>query len=168
LEKKLSGWVASTNQSLCNLPPFPDFTGCGDNPPSFEISAIVPMNTNGVVWGAISLYRKQKAKFSEEEFRRLEIVASQAALALSNCHREQGSSPLIDATTGLANETPFDVRPTCRDANKFDYPFAFRVSLDDRRLQRWGYIFVTKQCALPQTSSSMSFERMTRDPLCRR
>ena len=96
LEKKLSGWVASTNQSLCNLPPFPDFIGT-DCQPAFEISAIVPMNSNGVVWGAISLYRKTKTKFSEEEFRRLEIVASQTALALSNCHREHGSSPLIDS-----------------------------------------------------------------------
>jgi diguanylate cyclase (GGDEF)-like protein/putative nucleotidyltransferase with HDIG domain len=145
LEKKLSGWVASNNQSLCNLPPFPDFMGCGENPPAFEMSAIVPMNSNGIVWGAISLYRKQKAKFSEDEFRRLEIVASQTALALSNCHREQGSSPLIDTSTGLPNgyhlHLMFD--QLAADANKFDYPFAVLVfRLDDRRLRRrWGYVF---------------------------
>jgi len=145
LEKKLSGWVASNNQSLCNLPPFPDFMGCGEDPPSFEISAIVPMNSNGAVWGAISLYRKQKTKFSEEEFRRLEIVSSQTALALSNCHREHGSSPLIDSGTGLPNgyhlHLMFD--QLAADANKFDYPFAVLVfRLDDRRLRRrWGYIF---------------------------
>ena len=106
LEKKLSGWVASTNQSLCNLPPFPDFMGCTEYQPTFEMSAIVPMNTNGVVWGAISLYRKAKTKFSEEEFRRLEIVASQTALALSNCHREHGSSPLIDSSTCASQRLP--------------------------------------------------------------
>jgi diguanylate cyclase (GGDEF)-like protein/putative nucleotidyltransferase with HDIG domain len=145
LEKKLSGWVASNNQSLCNLPPFPDFMGCTDNVPSFEMSAIVPLNANGVVWGAISLYRKQKTKFSEEEFRRLEIVASQTALALSNCHRESGSSPLIDSATGLPNgyhlHLMFDQLAV--DANKFDYPFALLVfRLDDKRLRRrWGYIF---------------------------
>jgi diguanylate cyclase (GGDEF)-like protein len=145
LEKKLSGWVASTNQSLCNLPPFPDFAGCTGNQPSFELSAIVPMNTNGVVWGAISLYRKTKTKFSEEEFRRLEIVASQTALALSNCHREGGSSPLIDSSTSLPNgyhlHLMFD--QLTADAGKFDYPFAFLVfRLDDRKLRRrWGYIF---------------------------
>jgi len=144
LEKKLSGWVASTNQSLCNLPPFPDFIGT-DFQPAFEISAIVPMNTNGVVWGAISLYRKTKTKFSEEEFRRLEIVASQTALALANCHREHGSSPLIDSSTGLANGYHLHLmfEQLAADANKFDYPFAFLVfRLDDRRLRRrWGYIF---------------------------
>jgi diguanylate cyclase (GGDEF)-like protein/putative nucleotidyltransferase with HDIG domain len=145
LEKKLSGWVASTNQSLCNLPPFPDFMGCDGERPLFEMSAIAPMNCNGVVWGAISLYRKQKDKFSEDEFRRLEIVASQTALALSNCHPDQGSSPLVDSTTGLPNgyhlHLMFD--QLVADANKFDYPFALLVfRLDDRRLRRrWGYVF---------------------------
>jgi len=145
LEKKLSGWVASTNQSLCNLPPFPDFQACTELQPVFELSAIAPMNANGVVWGAISLYKKEKNKFSEEEFRRLEIVASQTALALSNCHRDQGSSPLIDSSTNLPNgyhlHLMFD--QLAADANKFDYPFAFLVfRVDERRLRRrWGYIF---------------------------
>jgi diguanylate cyclase (GGDEF)-like protein len=109
------------------------------------MSAIVPMNSNGVVWGAVSLYRKQKNKFTEEEFRRLEIIASQTSLALSNCHTEQGVSPLVDNTTGLPNgyhlHLMFD--QLVADANKFDYPFALLVfRLDDRRLRRrWGYIF---------------------------
>jgi diguanylate cyclase (GGDEF)-like protein/putative nucleotidyltransferase with HDIG domain len=145
LEKKLSGWVASTNQSLCNLPPFPDFMGCTDRQPSFEISAIAPLNNNGIVWGAISLYRKQKTKFSDEEFRRLEIIASQTSQALSNCHRESGSSPLIDSPTALPNgyhlHLMFD--QLVADANKFDYPFALLAfRLDNRQLRRrWGYIF---------------------------
>jgi diguanylate cyclase (GGDEF)-like protein/putative nucleotidyltransferase with HDIG domain len=145
LEKKLSGWVAATNQSLCNLPPFPDFMGCSDYQPSFEISAIAPMNANGIVWGAIALYRKQKIKFSEEEFRRLEIIAAQTSQALSNCHREPGSSPLIDTPTGLPNgyhlHLMFD--QLVADANKFDYSFAvLAFRLDDRKLRRrWGYIF---------------------------
>jgi len=145
LEKKLSGWVASTNQSLCNLPPFPDFMGCTGHQPSFEISAIAPLNNNGIVWGAISLYRKQKTKFSDEEFRRLEIIASQTSQALSNCHRESGSSPLIDSPTALPNgyhlHLMFD--QLVADANKFDYPFALLAfRLDNRQLRRrWGYIF---------------------------
>jgi diguanylate cyclase (GGDEF)-like protein/putative nucleotidyltransferase with HDIG domain len=145
LEKKLSGWVAATNQSLCNLPPFPDFIGCTEVQPSFEISAIAPMNSNGIVWGAIALYRKQKAKFTDEEFRRLEIIASQTSQALANCHREADSSPLIDAATSLPNgyhlHLMFD--QLVADANKFDYSFALLAfRLDDRRLRRrWGYIF---------------------------
>ena len=169
LEKKLSGWVASTNQSLCNLPPFPDFMGCTEYQPTFELSAIVPMNTNGVVWGAISLYRKAKTKFSEEEFRRLEIVASQTALALSNCHREHGSSPLIDSSTGLPNgyhlHLMFD--QLVADANKFDYPFAFLVfRLDDRRLRRrWGYIFGEE--AVRATSAFLKHEFRDNDLVIR-
>jgi diguanylate cyclase (GGDEF)-like protein len=145
LEKKLSGWVASTNTALCNLPPFPDFMGCQVETPSFEISAIAPMNRNGTVWGAISLYRKQKIKFSDEEFRRLEILSAQTAVALSNCQPEQGLSPLIDVTTGLPNGYHFHLMfdQLIADAQKFDYPFAFLIfGLDDGKLRRrWGYSF---------------------------
>jgi diguanylate cyclase (GGDEF)-like protein len=103
------------------------------------------MNSNGIVWGAIALYRKQKAKFTDEEFRRLEIIASQTSQALANCHREADSSPLIDAATSLPNgyhlHLMFD--QLVADANKFDYSFALLAfRLDDRRLRRrWGYIF---------------------------
>ena len=102
LEKKLTGWVASNNQSLCNLPPFPDFLGCALQP-NFEISAIAPMNRNGIVWGAISLYRSLKVKFSEDEFRRVEVIASQTAIALSNCNAQEGLGSLVDPVTGLPN-----------------------------------------------------------------
>jgi diguanylate cyclase (GGDEF)-like protein/putative nucleotidyltransferase with HDIG domain len=142
LEKKLTGWVASNNQPLCNLPPFPDFLGCAIQPP-FEISAIAPMNRNGVIWGAISLYRTTKSKFSDEEFRRVEVVASQTALALSNCNVQEGLGALVDPSTGLPNgyhlHLMFDQLVV--DAQKFDYPFALIVfRLDDRTLRRrWGF-----------------------------
>src|SRR5436309_3244133 len=104
LEQKLSGWVAANNQSLCNLPPFPDFLKCKDPQPVFQISAIAPMNRDGKVLGAISLYRKQNEKFSEESFRRLEIIASQTALALSkHVAAADETSLLNDSATGLAN-----------------------------------------------------------------
>lgn len=142
LEKKLTGWVASNNQPLCNLPPFPDFLGASVQP-RFEISAIAPMNRNGMIWGAISLYRVDKTKFSEEEFRRVELVASQTALALSNCNVQEGLGALVDPSTGLPNgyhlHLMFDQLVV--DAQKFDYPFALIVfRLDDRTLRRrWGF-----------------------------
>lgn len=142
LEKKLTGWVASNNQSLCNLPPFPDFLGCTEHP-TFEISAIAPMNRNGIVWGAISLYRTVKVKFTEEEFRRVEVIASQTALALSNCNAQEGFGSLVDASTGLPNgyhlHLMFDQLVV--DAQKFDYPFALIMfQLDDRKIRRrWGF-----------------------------
>jgi diguanylate cyclase (GGDEF)-like protein/putative nucleotidyltransferase with HDIG domain len=142
LEKKLTGWVASNNQPLCNLPPFPDFMGCALQP-GFEISAIAPMNRNGIVWGAISLYRTAKAKFTDEEFRRVEVIASQTAIALSNCNTKEGLGSLVDSVTGLPNgyhlHLMFDQLVV--DAQKFDYPFALIVfRLDDRKLRRrWGF-----------------------------
>jgi diguanylate cyclase (GGDEF)-like protein/putative nucleotidyltransferase with HDIG domain len=142
LEKKLTGWAASNNQALCNLPPFPDFLGF-EQSPAFEISAIAPMNRNGFIWGAISLYRKEKIKFSDEEFRRVEVIASQTALALANCNAQEGLGALVDPSTGLANgyhlHLMFDQLVV--DAQKFDYPFALMVlRLDDRRIRRqWGF-----------------------------
>jgi len=142
LEKKLTGWVASNNQSLCNLPPFPDFLGSALQP-NFEISAIAPMNRNGIVWGAISLYRSLKVKFSDEEFRRVEVIAAQTAIALSNCNAEEGLGSLVDPSTGLPNgyhlHLMFDQLVV--DAQKFDYSFALIVfRLDDRKLRRrWGF-----------------------------
>jgi diguanylate cyclase (GGDEF)-like protein/putative nucleotidyltransferase with HDIG domain len=142
LEKKLTGWAASNNQSLCNLPPFPDFLGC-ELQPAFEISAIAPMNRIGMIWGAISLYRKAKVKFSEDEFRRVEVIASQTALALSNCNAQEGLGALVDPGTGLPNgyhlHLMFD--QLVEDAQKFDYPFALIVfRLDDRKIRRrWGF-----------------------------
>src|SRR5439155_21346844 len=68
LEQKLTGWVAANNQALCNLPPFPDFLNCDEPRPDFKVSAIAPLNRHGEVLGAISLYRRDAAKFTDEEF----------------------------------------------------------------------------------------------------
>src|SRR5204863_3529130 len=104
LEQKLSGWAAANNQSLFNLPPFPDFVNWkGEQPPSFQYSIIAPMNRGGVVWGAVSLYRKEKTKFTDEEFRRLELVASQTVLALSKCGNTENERGMVDKLTNLPN-----------------------------------------------------------------
>src|SRR5206468_3628136 len=68
LEQKLTGWVAANNQSLCNLPPFPDFLSHPQPRPTFQTSAIAPMNRQQQVFGAVSLYRKEPVKFTDEEF----------------------------------------------------------------------------------------------------
>lgn len=144
LEQKLTGWVAANNQSLCNLPPFPDFLRCDEPRPAFQLSAIAPMNRDGKVLGAISLYRKNNEKFREEEFRRLEIIAGQTAIALLNCHsKNDETSLLIDPFTGLANGFQlylmFD--QVAMDAHRYEYPLAlFSIHLDNLRNieQRWG------------------------------
>src|SRR5262249_40794891 len=144
LEQKLSGWAAANNQALCNLPPFPDFLHHQEVATLFQMSAIAPMNRNGSVFGAISLYRKERTKFTDEEFRRLELVAAQTALALSKCNVTQTTGSLSDPLTGLPNGYQlylmFDQIAT--DAAKFDYPVAFlALRMDDQRLRRrWGQI----------------------------
>lgn len=144
LEHKLSGWVAANNQSLCNLPPFPDFISFEGEKPDFQYSVIAPMNRSGVVWGAVSLYRKSKTKFTEEEFRRLELVASQTALALSKCGNTERENGLIDKLTGLPSGYQlylmFDQVAT--DAVRFEYSIALlALRLDDLKLRRrWGHV----------------------------
>jgi diguanylate cyclase (GGDEF)-like protein/putative nucleotidyltransferase with HDIG domain len=168
LEKKLTGWVASNNQSLCNLPPFPDFLGCALQP-NFEISAIAPMNRNGIVWGAISLYRVLKVKFNEDEFRRVEVIASQTAIALSNCNAKDGLGSLVDPITSLPNgyhlHLMFDQLVV--DAQKFDYSFALIVfRLDDRKLRRrWG--FTSGEEAVRATANVLRREFRENDLLVR-
>ncbi len=146
LEQKLTGWVAANRQALCNLPPFPDFLGCSEPRPDFELSAIVPIHRSGTVYGAVSLYRKEKVKFTEEEFRRLEIVASQTALALSKCTKAIGDETvLFDSLTGVPNGFQlylmFD--QIVMDAQRYEYPVALlTINLDDLKVirRRWGYM----------------------------
>ena len=144
LEQKLTGWVAANNQALCNLPPFPDFLHCEEPRPSFQVSAIAPLNRHGEVLGAISLYRKDAVKFTEEEFRRLEIIASQTALLLSKCNKADPESPLLfDPLTGLPNAFQlyliFD--HVAMDASRYEYPVSI-LSMTFEEIesirQKWG------------------------------
>jgi diguanylate cyclase (GGDEF)-like protein/putative nucleotidyltransferase with HDIG domain len=144
LEQKLTGWVAANNQSLCNLPPFPDFLNCSEPRPSFQISAIAPMNRQKEILGAISLYRQGQNKFTEEEFRRLEIIASQTAIVLAKCCEQIDNIDfLVDDLTGLPNGFQlylmFD--KVAVDAERYEYPLAvISIVLEDIGdiRQKWG------------------------------
>jgi diguanylate cyclase (GGDEF)-like protein len=102
------------------------------------------MNKQGVVLGAISLYRNDPVKFSDEEFRRLEIIASQTALALSRATKTSDErSSLFDALTGIPNGFQlylmFDQIAT--DAERYQYPVALiSIQLEDLQplRRRWG------------------------------
>ena len=146
LEHKLSGWVAANNQALCNLPPFPDFLGLPEPRPDFQICSIAPLNHDNQVLGAVTLYRKSSAKFAEEEFRRLEIIAAQTALALSRIDFQDGEGPaLFDHVTGIPNGFQlylmFD--QIGMDAQRYDYSIALlSVGLDNLKdiRRKWGYL----------------------------
>jgi diguanylate cyclase (GGDEF)-like protein/putative nucleotidyltransferase with HDIG domain len=146
LEQKLTGWVAANNQSLCNLPPFPDFLNFTEPKPAFQISAIAPINRHNEVLGAVSLYRTDNVKFTDEEFRRLEIIASQTAILLAKC-REQtpGVDSLTDSLTSLPNSFQlylmFD--SVAVDASRYEYPLTLlSIHLDDMAniRRKWGHL----------------------------
>jgi diguanylate cyclase (GGDEF)-like protein/putative nucleotidyltransferase with HDIG domain len=142
LEQKLSGWVAANNSSLFNLNPFPDFINMSGDKPPFQMSIIAPMNRGGVVSGAISLYRNGNSKFSDDECRRLELVASQTALAISKCNVKEDRG-LVDKQTGLPNGYQlylmFDQVAT--DAERYEYSIALlAIRTDDSKFRRkWGH-----------------------------
>jgi diguanylate cyclase (GGDEF)-like protein len=146
LEQKLTGWVAANNQALCNLPPFPDFLKVPEPRPAFQISAIAPMNHNKQVFGAISLYRIASSKFTDEEFRRLEIVASQTAAILAKVNKDvEETQLLVDGLTNLPNGFQlylmFD--QVAMDAARYEYPLALiSIHLDEIKeiRRRWGHM----------------------------
>jgi diguanylate cyclase (GGDEF)-like protein len=110
------------------------------------MSAIAPMNRDNQVFGAVSLYRNEPSKFTDEEFRRLEIIASQTAILLAKCNRELDKSHLlIDNMTALPNGFQlylmFD--QVAMDAARYEYPLAcFSMNLDDIKniRQKWGHM----------------------------
>src|SRR5207237_1158642 len=134
------------SQALCNLPPFPDFFHCEEPKPNFQVSAIAPINRQGEILGAISLYRKDAQKFTEEEFRRLEIIASQTAIVLAKCKLPGVQAPLLfDHLTGLPNAfhlyLMFD--QVAMDAARYEYPMAVvSMHFDEVKSirQKWGPI----------------------------
>jgi GGDEF domain-containing protein len=103
LEHKLSGWAAANNQALFNLPCFPDFIHHPDTGKDFQLCSVAPINRDGDVLGALTVYRREAEKFTESEFRRLEMIASQTALALHRIRVQLSDSGLFDSSTSLPN-----------------------------------------------------------------
>jgi diguanylate cyclase (GGDEF)-like protein len=145
LDQKLSGWVAANNQAITNLPPTPDFESLSEKP-QFAISAIAPMVHGGRVFGAISLYRTEKDKFSDTECRHLEIIAAQTSAALDRIpHDGSIHAALFDELTNLPNGYQlflmFD--QVAIDSVRYEYPLsllAYRLeNLADVR-RKFGHI----------------------------
>jgi two-component system, cell cycle response regulator len=117
--------------------------GCADPKPQFANSCIVPLNKEGVVLGAIALYRREKTSFSEEEFRRLEIVASQTGLALQKVQKHSDDiAYLTDSVTGIANAFHlyllFD--QVAFDADRYQYPLSLiSIRLEELQVVRKKY-----------------------------
>ena len=142
LEQKLSGWAAANNESLPNLPPDPDFAHWQGEKPSFQYSIVAPMNTSKVVLGAVTLYRRGNTKFTDEERRKLELVASQTGVALAKSGKASQENEMVDKLTSLPNgyQLYFMYDQVAIDASRFDYSIALlTVRLDDAKLRRrWG------------------------------
>ena len=64
----------------------------------------MPLNHRGNIIGALALYRREKVRFTDQEFRHLEIVAGQAAIGLHRSRKlKDAGATLFDEVTGLPN-----------------------------------------------------------------
>ena len=102
------------------------------------------MNDHGNIVGSLALYRYEKKKFIDQEFRHLEIIAGQTAVALHrSLDQNNNQSALFDELTGLPNGYQmylmFD--RVAMDAERYDYPlavFAFQIEGLSEIKRRYG------------------------------
>jgi diguanylate cyclase (GGDEF)-like protein len=131
----------------------------------------VPLNKEGVVLGALALYRKQKTTFSDEEFRRTEILASQTSLALMRVARTDDSDDLlVDPVTAVANGfhlyLMFD--QVAIDADRYRYPLAFiAVRVEDLQSLRRKYGHLSVDETLRTVAKYLSTQMRDSDMLIR-
>lgn len=109
LEQKLTGWVAANNQPLCNLSPISDFINYPKMAQVFSMSAIAPMNAHSRIIGAISLYRSESSTFTDQDFRLLEMIASQTAKLIARCDDQRKSRVSVDKITSLADSAQIEL-----------------------------------------------------------
>jgi diguanylate cyclase (GGDEF)-like protein len=110
------------------------------------MSAIAPMVNHGNIVGTLSLYRTDKVKFTDQEFRHLEIIAGQTAVALDRAPQgEDSEASLFDELTGLPNGYQlylmFD--QIAIDAQRYEYPLAllsYRVEGLAEIRRRYGHL----------------------------
>jgi diguanylate cyclase (GGDEF)-like protein len=135
------------------------------------MSAIAPMNYKGTVVGAIAAYRQTPTKFTEEEFRRLELLASQTAIALSNVStQESDPSVLFDQTTGLPNTFQLHLmfERLSTDALRYEYPLALlAIHFEDHSGLRRRFGRLTAQEALKATANCLRDQLRETDLLVR-
>ncbi len=100
-----------------------------DAPPEWEGSIIgIPLKIGGEVVGVMNLSRSNVGGFSQSERRLLDLLADQAAVAISNAslHQKISAQALSDTVTGLPNRRALDERLESEvlSARRTGYPFA--------------------------------------------
>lgn len=100
-----------------------------DAPPDWEGSIIgIPLKMGQQVVGVMNLSRSNTGGFSPSETRLLNLLADQAAVAISNAslHQKVSVQALSDAVTGLPNRRALDERLEAEalSARRTGFPFA--------------------------------------------
>ncbi len=110
LGEGITGWVIANARSMCNSPVELDLVGV-DEEIAARIKGILvsPLIREDGAFGAITLYSKTRASYTNEQVRLLESVAQHAATALNNAltFERTKESALTDPLTDLPNARSF-------------------------------------------------------------
>jgi len=101
--KGISGWVAAFQRPIFNTAPALDFQGLTGNFTSLADSLVVPLISDGISIGTISLYAEPPIFFTEAQLALLETIAGDVALLIVEaCSRERGAPAqcVLDSVTG--------------------------------------------------------------------
>lgn len=105
-----------------------------NTPPDWDGSIIgIPLKINDTVVGVMNLSRSVTGKFSAREFRLLNLLADQAAVAISNAslHQLVSRQAYSDTLTGLPNRRALDERLEREISNARRTGFSFAVIMMD-------------------------------------
>ncbi len=110
LGEGITGWVIANARSMCNSPAELDLVGV-DEEIAARIKGILvsPLIREDGAFGALTLYSKSRASYTNEQVRLLESVAQYAATALNNAltFERTKESALTDPLTDLPNARSF-------------------------------------------------------------
>ncbi len=110
LGEGITGWVIANARSMCNSPAELDLVGIDEEIASRIKGVLVsPLIREDGAFGALTLYSKTRASYTNEQVRLLESVAQHAATALNNAltFERTKESALTDPLTDLPNARSF-------------------------------------------------------------
>jgi diguanylate cyclase (GGDEF)-like protein/putative nucleotidyltransferase with HDIG domain len=134
---RLAGWVAANNRPLYNVHPGPDTIGLPEElRHSYQNSILVPLVHEDRPLGTIALYQSDHGHYSDDDIRRMEIIANRASIALYNAtiFEETKEDAFTDRLTGLPNSRFLYIffEQSLSEAKRYSEPLTvIEMDLDD-------------------------------------
>jgi diguanylate cyclase (GGDEF)-like protein len=135
----VTGWVIANNKQFANTDPALDLSALGSQLEGYTTLAVHPLVKDGRTLGALALYSRTLARYTEDHLRTLGQVASLASDALHGAMllAETQASGLTDQLTGLPNGRylrAFFEQERARSSRDEHAPALLAMDLNDFRL----------------------------------